>query len=283
MPARLIDLRYAASCATCGEHLPNGTRAWWDRDIKCVSCQRCVARTESGAAAGDFYVKAAPMPESGVAGASARAEYERRQRRGQQPVLQSHPRLARLMVALSREPQSTEAWAKGADGEQRVAASLDSLMTCGAVVLHDRQMPGSRANIDHIVVAPSGVWVVDAKSYSGRVERRDRGRLVRGDLQLYVDGRDRSKLVAGMTKQVAAVRRAVDSEDIPIHPVLCFTGSEWCLLAKPFTVDGVIVTWPQALARTISCAADRYIAVSQICGRLVTRLPSACSAQSSGH
>ena len=275
MPARLIDLRYAASCATCGAQLSVGTQGWWDRDSKRVSCPRCGSRTESEPAASSYYVEAVPMPDSGVAGASARAEYERRRRQGPQPVLQSHPRLARLLPALIREPQSTAAWARGADGEQRVAASLDRLTTCGAVVLHDRHVPGSRANIDHVVVAPSGVWVVDAKRYRGKVECRDRP--FGGDPRLSVDGRDRSKLVAGMTRQVAAVRRAVDCADVPIHPVLCFTGSEWSLLAKPFTVDGVLVTWPRALARTISCATDRNVAVSQICGRLVTRLPSARS------
>jgi hypothetical protein len=223
------------------------------------------------------------MPESGVAGASARAEHERRYRRREERVLQRHPRFGRLMLAVSGEPQSTEAWAKGADGEQRVGASLDRLSTCGAFVLHDRQMPGSRANIDHIVVAPSGVWVVDAKRYRGRVERRDRGRLFRADLRLYVDGRDRSKLVAGMTQPVAAVKRALDDHRIPVHPVLCFTGSEWPLLAEPFTLDGVLVTWPKALVRTISRAADRYIAVSQICAGLSTRFPSARPVEPSGY
>jgi nuclease-like protein len=27
----------------------------------------------------------------------------------------------------------------------------------------------SRANIDHIAIAPSGVWVIDSKRYKGRV------------------------------------------------------------------------------------------------------------------
>jgi hypothetical protein len=83
-----------------------------------------------------------------------------------------------------------------------------------------------------------------------------------------------------MSKQVAAVRRALGADDTPIHPVLCFNGSEWSRLTKPFTVDGVLVVWPTALARTISRAADRYVAASPICERLVTRLPSARPARS---
>jgi Nuclease-related domain len=275
VPARLIDLRYAASCANCAVDLPVGTKAWWEGDTKRVSCQRCLAGPESEPAADSFNVKAVPMPESGVAGASARAEYERRYGRREQGVLEHHPRLGRLMLAVSEEPQSTKAWAKGADGEQRVGARLERLTTSGAVVLHDRQMPGSRANIDHIVVAPSGVWIVDSKQYKGKVERRDRGRLFRTDIRLYVDGRDRSKLVAGMTKQVAAVKNALDGEDMPIRPVLCFTGSEWPLLAGSFTVDGVLVISPKALVKTISRAADRYVDVSKMYARLSARFPSA--------
>ena len=30
-------------------------------------------------------------------------------------------------------------------------------------------VPGSSANIDHLVVGPTGVWVIDAKNYSGRL------------------------------------------------------------------------------------------------------------------
>jgi len=39
-------------------------------------------------------------------------------------------------------------------------------------ILHDRRIPGSRANIDHIVVAPSGVWIIDAKRYSDQLVQR---------------------------------------------------------------------------------------------------------------
>jgi Nuclease-related domain len=64
-------------------------------------------------------------------------------------------------------------------------------------VLHDRRIPGSRANIDHIVVAPCGVFVIDAKNYKGRVEKRDRGGFFSTDCRLYVGGRDKTPLVAG--------------------------------------------------------------------------------------
>lgn len=33
--------------------------------------------------------------------------------------------------------------------------------------VHDRRIPGSRANIDHIAVAATGVWVIDTKNATG--------------------------------------------------------------------------------------------------------------------
>jgi hypothetical protein len=42
------------------------------------------------------------------------------------------------------------------------------------VALHDRRMPCSQANIDHIVLVPSGVWVIDSKRVRGRIRVEDR-------------------------------------------------------------------------------------------------------------
>jgi hypothetical protein len=46
-------------------------------------------------------------------------------------------------------------------------------------VLHDRAVPGSRANLDHVVIGPTGVWVVDSKAYRAPLRIR-RGRVWAG-------------------------------------------------------------------------------------------------------
>jgi len=61
----------------------------------------------------------------------------------------------------------------GAEGERRVGAGLDGLAAAGVVALHARLIPGSKANIDHLAVAPNGLWVINAKRYRGEVTRRD--------------------------------------------------------------------------------------------------------------
>jgi hypothetical protein len=39
----------------------------------------------------------------------------------------------------------------------------------GWVVLHDLAIPGSRTNLDHLVIGPGGVFVIDSKQYRRRL------------------------------------------------------------------------------------------------------------------
>jgi hypothetical protein len=57
------------------------------------------------------------------------------------------------------------AWRKGAIGERATARRLRSLERAGYRVLHDRALPRSRANLDHLVIGRCGVVVVDSKRW----------------------------------------------------------------------------------------------------------------------
>lgn len=151
---------------------------------------------------------------------------------------------------------------------------LDVLASESVRVLHDRRIPGSVANIDHIVVAPSGVYVIDAKHYTGRVEKRDKGGFFRVDDHIYVGGRDRTALVEGMAKQVATVRSAV-GDGPAIIPVLCFVNGEWAMFQRPFIVNGVLVTWPRSLAKRISGPGPYGSSAAALANQLGTVLPPA--------
>src|SRR5580658_2118946 len=70
-------------------------------------------------------------------------------------------------------------WGRGAGGEVATAQLLSRLPR-RFVVLHDRHAPGSRGNLDHIVIGPSGVWVVDSKVRHARLRIR-RGQVWAGD------------------------------------------------------------------------------------------------------
>ncbi|MGW6132351.1 nuclease-related domain-containing protein [Cellulomonas sp. NPDC055163] len=128
----------------------------------------------------------------------------------------------------------TRVWAQGARGERAVAAKLDDLSPEFVEVLHDRSMRRpdgrlSKANIDHIVVAASGVWVVDAKTHQGRLEVRRAGGLFRPRVErLYIAGRDKTSLLDGLARQVDAVRAQLQAVDaaVPVRGALCFVGTE---------------------------------------------------------
>jgi hypothetical protein len=68
-----------------------------------------------------------------------------------------------------RPSAATLAWRREAAGERRTARLLAPLERHGWAVLHDLAIPGSKANIDHLVIGPGGVVVIDSKQYRGRL------------------------------------------------------------------------------------------------------------------
>lgn len=153
---------------------------------------------------------------------------------------------------LFEDPQSTRAWAKGSAGERELAEALQRRIGDRAVLLHDRRIPKSSANIDHIVIAASGVWIIDTKTYKGRVECRDKGGWFKVDNHLYVNGRDRTNLIAGIDCQEDAVLAALADVDVEVHSALCFIDAEWSWFPKPFMIDGVWVTWGKVLSEMVA-------------------------------
>lgn len=59
-------------------------------------------------------------------------------------------------------------WRRGAQGEELTGALLEQLGE-RYTVLHDLAVPGSKANVDHVVIGPGGVFVIDSKMYAGVV------------------------------------------------------------------------------------------------------------------
>ncbi len=80
-------------------------------------------------------------------------------------------RVGGWVLRFTAEPQSIRAWGIGAVGEEKLGAALAEVPDLW--LLNDRRAKGSKADIDHVLVAPSGVFVVDAKNYTGLVEVRN--------------------------------------------------------------------------------------------------------------
>lgn len=64
----------------------------------------------------------------------------------------------------------------GSIGERTTAMQLLGLPRWEWLQVHDIKVPGDNtANIDHVIIGPSGVWIVDAKQYRGTITLSDRG------------------------------------------------------------------------------------------------------------
>ena len=255
-----MNLRYAGTCRECGQTLAAGTRAVYDSATRTVSCEHCPSATADDATI-----------DRGVAGASALRRYEQLSDRREKRIRENHPHLGGILLALSDEPQRITAWQKGARGETILGTRLDTLVEQGVQVLHDRRIPGTKANIDHIAAGPRGVFVIDAKRYTGAPSLRVSGGLFEPRRKrLMVGSRDCTSLVGGVHRQVSLVEKALAAagfRDIPVFGMLCFVEADWPLLGGDFVIDNVEVLWPKRAAKKITAPGSFDVAAAASMGR----------------
>ncbi len=249
---KALTLRRRDECSGCRTALDAGTRALWDpaqRQVRCLPCHegRAALVEAPQPSSADAATILPQQPRAG--GASAQREYDKRSARREHQIRSQHPKLGGLLLALSNEPASTRVWAQGAAGERAVASTLDELSGEHVVALHDRRTRRpdgtlSRANIDHLAVTAAGVCVIDAKTHRGALEVRRSGGLFSPRIErLYINGRDRTPLVHGLLKQVAAVRTELETvhADVPVRGALCFVGTELPWFGSSSIVDVPLV------------------------------------------
>jgi Nuclease-related domain len=194
--------------------------------------------------------------DRGTPGASARREYERRRGRREAATRERHPRLGNVLLRLQSPPASEVAWNIGAAGEETLAARLAKRCP-DAIVLHDRRIPHSRTNIDHLAVAPSGVYVIDAKRYRGKIEVR---KSFVGTPRLTIGGRDKTKLVEGLRRQREAVRAtlAASQPAMPVHACFCFlnpgnqAGGSGLPLLRTLRIEDFPLFYPRKLSKHLN-------------------------------
>ena len=263
---RRVRLRYGGTCILCGARLEQGSFALHHKATMTVRCIEC-PKTPG----------ARPI-DGGAAGASAYREYERRKAaREERAKLLLGKTLGGIAVAMSAEDPATVAWKRGAIGESKLAATLADVPQARA--LHDRRVRGTRGNIDHIVVGPAGVFVIDAKLYRGVIRVRDRGTLSKTDERLYVGNRDCSRLAENMAWQVSAIKAVLASvgvaySDVPVQPVLCFVDGEWAFFT-PSSYKGVRLEGLRSIKKLLSSGqALNPPAVDDIAAVLSSAFPS---------
>jgi hypothetical protein len=65
-------------------------------------------------------------------------------------------------------------WRRGAEGEERVAAVLERLDRERWSVIHDLTIGAKGANLDHLVIGPAGVFVLNTKNLTGTLKVYER-------------------------------------------------------------------------------------------------------------
>ncbi len=248
----LIVLSADAACSVCGAPIPAGSQAFWDNEKETAACCDCYRFAPQTTFPDEGQL---PGPVLGAAGDSAEREWQRRHDAEEARNLKRFGKLGHVVNALREDPQSTTAWADGAKGERIAARRLDARAGHDFIVLHDRGIPRSTANIDHIAVARGGVYVVDSKRYKDKkVELRKVGPLFSRESRLYVGGRDKTKLVEALRKQLEIVHKALTDigyEHVPVRGFLCFVDAEWEFVPTALSFGPTRVVWPRGLIKLI--------------------------------
>jgi Nuclease-related domain len=224
--------------------------------VTCLDCL-CVPRRETAApprppATAPSEPSRAPQVSRGRPGASAAREHRRRRANREARIRGRHPLLGGVLLAISSPPQHERAWDTGSHGEEQVGRALERRTAKGpAIVLHDRRMPNGFGNIDHLAIAPRGVFVIDAKAVKGKVRV---SRPLSGGPRLMIAGHNRTKLIDGLDRQVAAVGAALAAtgrSDVAVFGVLCFTKADLPLLGAG-RARGHHLHHPRATARKLN-------------------------------
>ncbi|MGV9304461.1 MULTISPECIES: nuclease-related domain-containing protein [unclassified Nonomuraea] len=75
-------------------------------------------------------------------------------------------------VYRARSHSTVPAWRRSSVAERRTEAQLKRLERSGYRTLHARAIPGSEAQIDHLVIGPTGVYAVDSEKWDKRLPVR---------------------------------------------------------------------------------------------------------------
>jgi hypothetical protein len=167
-----------------------------------------------------------------------------------------------------RAAKVAAAWEAGQLGEERLARVLEELAPDGYRHLPDRALPGSSANIDHLLVGPAGVFVLDAKCWTGELT------MSAGTLRQ--DGHRRVHEVESARSVALTVAASLEggSPKVDVRPALCFVGD--ARIGTPAFLDKVklidvddVVAWIRPFPAKLT-AAD----VAAVAQHLVSAFPT---------
>jgi hypothetical protein len=262
-PWKVLIFRRDGVCDACGSTLLTGVEGQWNSATKKVRCLEHGVITKTQFDAEEIIE---PEPNRGTAGKSAKEKYGELHDAEDENIRKRYGRVKRLgevAVILHDDSQKTRNWKVGSVGEEVVGGRLDLLaQELDFAVLHDRRRPPTKANIDHLVVTSAGVFVVDAKNYEGRIEVRHPGWFSGDADQLFINGRNRTKIVDGVKKQVAQVESLLLNTEIqmPIFGILTFVVGPLHLFIVQEKISGIFLSTQRGIEKILRRPGSHSIA-----------------------
>jgi hypothetical protein len=135
---------------------------------------------------------------------------------------------------------------RAVSAEERVERLLGSLESEGYAVVHNVNTVVGR--IDHVVVGPSGVFVLDTKPWRGNIYQAARGRLL-------CNGQDRSSAINQAIAEAAQIKQQVEPFGIRyVDAIVAITDAR---VRHPMTFRRVRVTSAEDAVSLIRKAPER--------------------------
>lgn len=145
-------------------------------------------------------------------------------------------RADRLRMRSDKLARQAIAWETGAEREPLVRRKLADL-PAGFTVLHDLLLPGENVRLDHLVVSAGGLYLVDAKKYSGR--------LVYSKKMLW---HGRFPIVDKLETLVWEADALGEALGHDVVPVMCFVDA---VLPQPVITIGAVIVCRTSVLHTV--------------------------------
>ena len=142
-----------------------------------------------------------------------------------------------------------KSWNKGIKGESIVAEYLNELPK-DYFIFNDVKFPGSYGNLDHVVIGPTGIYVIETKKYKGFF-------LVKDDEWFYKSGKNVEKEYIQPGKQVIAnvmslkkffINNEVSMVGVSINAIVTLVDNNFKIEQKP---EHYKVLFPQTIPQFI--------------------------------
>jgi hypothetical protein len=168
--------------------------------------------------------------------------------------------LVDLLIAW-RSHERTAVWRGKRRGEVRTGRLLRrGLARHGYRVMNGRAVPGE-ASIDHLVIGPGGVWIVDNEAWDPDTY------IARYGERLFFDEKFGTSVAKGLIGAASSMEGLLSRETgikVTITPVLAIHGGKIDARGGTLTGEGLTVSYPRRVARWIRSAPTAELTAEQI-------------------